>query len=69
MGCFESHAAVVAQPNPGGSFVHVLEDDTLIPASFAGHMERLIGSGMLDEFDIVHTDISKLCNAASTIEI
>jgi GR25 family glycosyltransferase involved in LPS biosynthesis len=57
IGCFESHAAILAHPGRSGSFVHILEDDAVIPASFPGHVERLIGSGGLDVFDIIYTDI------------
>ena len=58
IGCFESHAAVLDQANLSSKFVHILEDDALIPKSFAGHVERLMGSSEFRDFDIIYTDVS-----------
>ena len=58
LGCFESHAAVLAQSGHDGTLVHILEDDALIPPSFAGHIERVIASARMRDFDIVYTDLT-----------
>jgi len=56
-GCFASHAQLLKEGSSAGTHLHVLEDDALLSAEFVPVISKLIGHGVLNQFDILFTDV------------
>ncbi|MGB6602824.1 MAG: glycosyltransferase family 25 protein [Steroidobacteraceae bacterium] len=56
-GCFASHARLVREACSGSAHLHVLEDDALLSPEFLPVMRGAIDEGVLDEFDLLFTDV------------
>ena len=57
LGCFTSHARLLRSCAALGRPVHVLEDDTLLSPELRPVLESLLGKGVLNEFDLLYTDV------------
>jgi GR25 family glycosyltransferase involved in LPS biosynthesis len=56
-GCFASHARLLREACSMSAHLHVLEDDALLSPEFLPVVRRVIDEGVLDEFDLLFTDI------------
>jgi GR25 family glycosyltransferase involved in LPS biosynthesis len=56
-GCFASHAQLLREACSVPTHLHVLEDDALLSPEFAPAVAEVIGQGVLDEFDLLFTDL------------
>src|SRR5262245_60197350 len=52
--CFQSHLSVLQQDR--GEPIHVLEDDAILSGYTKAVVEYVVSSGVLDKFDLVHTE-------------
>lgn len=57
LGCFRSHAEVLAGAKPGKQFIHVLEDDAILSPRFPDVLMGFIKSGAFDNIDLIFTDV------------
>jgi GR25 family glycosyltransferase involved in LPS biosynthesis len=56
-GCFLSHARLLREACSTCAHLHVLEDDALVSPEFLPVVRGVIGEGVLDEFDLLFTDV------------
>jgi GR25 family glycosyltransferase involved in LPS biosynthesis len=56
-GCFASHVQLLKEAAPTGAHLHVLEDDALLSPEFLPVSREIIDRGVLDEFDLLFTDV------------
>jgi GR25 family glycosyltransferase involved in LPS biosynthesis len=56
-GCFASHARLLREAGSLCAHLHVLEDDALVSAEFLPVVRGVIDAGVLDEFDLLFTDV------------
>jgi len=56
-GCFASHAQLIKEACSTPAHLHVLEDDALLSPEFAPVVSQLLNRGVLDEFDLLYTDV------------
>jgi GR25 family glycosyltransferase involved in LPS biosynthesis len=56
-GCFASHARLLQESRSLSTHLHVLEDDALLSPELVPVVGQLINQGVLDEFDLLFTDI------------
>lgn len=56
-GCFASHARLLREACGTPAHLHVLEDDALLSPEFLPAVCGAIGQGVLDEFDLLFTDV------------
>jgi GR25 family glycosyltransferase involved in LPS biosynthesis len=56
-GCFASHARLLKEACSLPAHLHVLEDDALLSPEFVPVVARAIDQGVLDEFDLLFTDL------------
>ena len=57
LGCFTSHYELLQRHLDGASHLHIIEDDVILAKGTAQFVECVISSGMLDEFDLLFTDM------------
>lgn len=55
--CFASHVQLLKEARSTLAHLHVLEDDALLSPEFVPVTSQLIDQGVLDEYDLVYTDI------------
>lgn len=63
-GCFASHAQLIKEACSARVHLHALEDDALLSPEFFPVVANLIGRGILDQFDILFTDVFVSWNAS-----
>jgi GR25 family glycosyltransferase involved in LPS biosynthesis len=56
-GCFASHERLLKESCLLSTHLHVLEDDALLAPEFVPVIGQVISQGVLDEFDLLFTDI------------
>jgi len=56
-GCFASHLQLLKEACSLQAHLHVLEDDALLSPEFVPIVARAIDQGVLDEFDLLFTDL------------
>lgn len=56
-GCFASHAQLLREACSFPTHLHVLEDDALLSPEFVPAVAEVIDQGVLDEFDLLFTDL------------
>ncbi len=56
-GCFASHLQLLREARSSPAHLHVLEDDTLLSTEVLPVTSQLIEQGVLDEFDLLYTDV------------
>jgi GR25 family glycosyltransferase involved in LPS biosynthesis len=71
LGCFTSHYKLLRQHLDSTEHLHILEDDAVLAKRTAEFVEWIIASGMLDDHDLLFTDMAPpsdfnfLCEARS----
>jgi len=56
LGCLVSHYLLLQMHLDGASHLHIVEDDVVFARRTALFLDQVIGSGMLDNFDILFVD-------------
>lgn len=69
LGCFVSHWRVLQENLDADAHLHVLEDDTVLARCCATAMADIVGSGPMEEHDLLFTDMAvpidfKFCREA-----
>lgn len=57
LGCFTSHYNLLQQHRDATEHLHIIEDDAVLAKRIAWFMEWVINSGMLDDNDLLFTDM------------
>lgn len=58
IGCFLSHVTALKEGMKSNQHLHIIEDDTIFAACTHPTITWAIDSGMIDEYDILYTDIA-----------
>jgi len=56
LGCLMSHYRLLQMHQDSASHLHIVEDDIVLARRTVSFVERIVGSGMLDDWDILFTE-------------
>jgi GR25 family glycosyltransferase involved in LPS biosynthesis len=58
LGCFASHHQLLRQNLDCASHLHIIEDDVVLASCTANVVEQIVGSAMIDDYDLLFTDMA-----------
>ncbi len=58
LGCFASHYQVLRQNLDSAEHLHIIEDDVVLAGCTAHVVEQVVGSAMIDDYDLLFTDMA-----------
>jgi len=58
VGCFASHYQVLRQNLDSANHLHIIEDDVVLAGCTADVVDQVVGSAMIDDYDLLFTDMA-----------